>query len=526
MEVRAGSAFSGTCRKPLVFFDCGWNTVPSESCAMKWRILPLLLALGGSVFAAGDVESRPYHIIPEPVEVSTSSGVCKSPKILKQTANKALGPEGYKITIKPQGVEIQAGDRAGLFYAKNTLEQLQAQYKDGGIPCGVIEDKPRFGWRSMMMDTARHFVPVEDVKKFIDVMSFYKFNKLHFHLTDDQGWRLPVPGYPKLESVASRRKETFGNKTPHGGMYTKEQLKDLVKYAAARNIEIIPEIDVPGHNQALCTAYPEFLCFPNPKLEVRTNAGISYTLVCPGNPDVWKFYNAVFNELKDIFPSQYVHLGGDEAPEDNWMKCPKCADFREKAGIREENKKAAAQKEMVEFFTRCAKMLKSRGKTAVFWYEPMGKYPDGVVVTTWRGGHTPKTVANTTGDKVDVICAPNGKCYFDYPQLPGDWPSGQPDTGWMPVNTLENVYSLEPGHGLSAKEMERVRGVDCCLWAERLPNIERVFYQAYPRALALVETAWSPKEVKNLNRFKDKLEFHKKFMQEKWGISLERPEKK
>ena len=256
---------------------------------MKWRILPLLLALGGSVFAAGDVESRLYHIVPEPVEVSTSSGVCKSPKILKQAANKALGPEGYKITIKPQGVEIQAGDRAGLFYAKNTLEQLQAQYKDGGIPCGVIEDKPRFGWRSMMMDTARHFVPVEDVKKFIDVMSFYKFNKLHFHLTDDQGWRLPVPGYPKLESVASRRKETFGNKTPHGGMYTKEQLKDLVKYAAARNIEIIPEIDVPGHNQALCTAYPGFLCFPNPKLEVRTNAGISYTLVCPGNPDVWKF---------------------------------------------------------------------------------------------------------------------------------------------------------------------------------------------------------------------------------------------
>ena len=482
--------------------------------------------MSGGIFAADDVESRPYQIIPEPAKVNTSAGVCSSPKILKQAADKSLGPEGYKITIKPQGVEIQAGDRAGLFYAKNTLEQLQAQYKDGGIPCGVIEDKPRFGWRSMMMDTARHFVPVEDVKKFIDVMSFYKFNKLHFHLTDDQGWRLPVPGYPKLETVASKRKETFGNKTPHEGMYTKEQLKELVKYAAARNIEIIPEIDVPGHNQALCTAYPEFLCFPNPKLEVRTNAGISYTLVCPGNPDVWKFYNAVFNELKDIFPSQYVHLGGDEAPEDNWMKCPKCADFREKAGIRDENKKAAAQKEMVEFFTRCAKMLKSRGKTAVFWYEPMGKYPDGVIVTTWRGGHTPKTVANTTGDKVDVICAPNRKCFIDYPQLPGDWPSGQPDTGWMPVNKLENVYSLEPGHGLSAKEMERVRGVDCCLWAERLPNIERVFYQAYPRALALVETAWSPKEVKNLDRFKDKLEFHKKFMQEKWGISLERPEKK
>lgn len=170
--------------------------------------------MSGGIFAADDVESRPYQIIPEPAKVNTSAGVCSSPKILKQAADKSLGPEGYKITIKPQGVEIQAGDRAGLFYAKNTLEQLQAQYKDGGIPCGVIEDKPRFGWRSMMMDTARHFVPVEDVKKFIDVMSFYKFNKLHFHLTDDQGWRLPVPGYPKLETVASKRRKPLATKHP------------------------------------------------------------------------------------------------------------------------------------------------------------------------------------------------------------------------------------------------------------------------------------------------------------------------
>lgn len=482
--------------------------------------------MGGMASAADDLASRPYKIIPEPAAVTTSAGTCATPKILKQAANKSLGPEGYKLTVKPQGVEIMAGDRAGLFYAKQTLEQLKAQYGDGNIPCGVIEDKPSFGWRSIMLDSARHFVPVDDVKKFIDVMSFYKFNKLHLHLTDDQGWRLPVPGYPKLETIASKRKETFNDKTPHGGMYTKEQLKDLVKYAAQRNIEIIPEVDVPGHNQALCSAYPEFLCFPNPKLEVRTNAGISYTLVCPGTPEVWKFYDAVFNELKDIFPSKYVHLGGDEAPEDNWMKCPKCADFRAKAGIKDENKKAAAQKEMLEFFNRLTKMLKTRGKTAVFWYEPMGKYPDGVIVTTWRGGHTPKTVAKTTGDKVDVICAPNGKCYLDYPQLPGDWPSGQPDTGWMPVNTLENVYSQDPAGGLSAKELERVRGVECCLWAERLPNIDRVFYQAYPRALALAEVGWSPKEVRNLDRFKDKVEFHKKLMQEKWGLDPERPEKK
>lgn len=492
---------------------------------MKSFVSSLLVLLSGSVVASHGLAAEPCMVIPEPMSVNMSENSVGSLRVLKKSADKSLGEEGYKLTIEPKGIVVAAGGRAGLFYAMQTLDQLRHQYKNGKVPCGVIVDKPRFGWRSMMLDTARHFVPAKDVKKFIDVMSYYKFNKLHIHLTDDQGWRLPVPSYPKLKEVASKREETFGNKTPHEGMYTKEELKDLVKYAAEKNIEIIPEVDLPGHNQALCTAYPDFQCFPDPNLKVRTDAGISKTLVCPGNPEILKFYAAVFNELKDIFPSKYVHLGGDEAPEDNWKKCPKCAAFRAKEGINDSNINAAASKEMFAFFVKMSNLLKERGKLPVFWYEPAGKYPDGSIATVWRT-HNAKDVAKTSGEKVDVVYAPNAQCYFDYPAVSGAWPMGQPDTGWMPVNTIENAYSLDPGHGLSENELKRVKGVECCLWSERMPDIDRVFLQAYPRCLATVEAGWSPMEVRNVDRFKTKVDFHKKLIEEKWNISLDQPDKK
>lgn len=476
--------------------------------------------------AAPSFEERPYHVIPEPRQVTMASGACAATKVQEKKLDPSLGSEGYRLQIRPEGVAVAAGGKAGLFYALQTLDQLRSQYRGGKIPCGTIEDSPRFAWRSIMIDPARYFLPAEDVKKFIDVMAAYKFNKLHIHLTDDQGWRIPVPGYPKLESVASKRECTYNDGKPHGGMYTKAQLKDLVKYAAARHIEIIPEIDIPGHNQALCAAYPEFLCFPNKNLKVRTTAGISHTLVCAGNPAVWKFYAALFRELRDIFPSSYVHLGGDEAPLDNWAKCPKCAKLRQEMNIEEADAKKAAHQENIEVNKRLADMLAANGKKAVFWYEPsLGKYPDGSVVTTWRGGSTPQGVKSTSGAQTQVICAPNGQCYLDYPQKPGDWPIGQPETSWMPVNTIENVYRLNPGAGLDSEDVKRVLGVECCLWAERLPDLQHVFYQAYPRALAIAEAGWSPAEVRGFDRFLQKLETHKKILTGKCGTDLYFPGK-
>ncbi len=484
------------------------------------------LLAGGACLGAPSLTERPYLLIPEPQKVEMAKNTCSSLKITSKKLEPSLGEEGYRLKISPEGVAVSAGGKAGLFYAMQTLDQIRAQYRGKRIPCGTIEDKPRFAWRSIMIDSARYFLPAEDVKKFIDVMAAYKFNKLHIHLTDDQGWRIPVPGYPKLESVASKREQTFSDGKPHGGMYTKAQLKDLVKYAAEKHIEIIPEIDIPGHNQALCAAYPEFLCFPNKNLKVRTTAGISHTLVCPGNPDVWKFYTALFRELKDIFPSSYVHLGGDEAPVDNWAKCPKCAALRKEMKIEEGDAMKAAHRQNVEVFFRLAQMLAKNGKKPIFWYESsIGKYPDGSIATTWRGDG-PKDVERTSGDQTDVVCAPNGKCYFDYPQLPGDWPMGQPDTSWMPVNTLENVYSLDPGAGLDETQLKRVRGVECCHWSERIPDLDRLFYQAYPRSLAMAEVGWSPMDARGLDRFLKKVEFHKKYMKDKWGVDCERPGKK
>lgn len=513
-----GAGCSGLSRDGVPGYSDDAMNFPSLFSTAVLALMPLAAA-------APSLQERPYLLIPEPQRVAVESGSCSAAKILGKKLEPSLGDEGYRLKLTPGGVSIAAGGRAGLFYAQQTLDQLRAQYRGKKIPCGTIEDKPRFGWRSIMIDSARHFIPVEDVKKFIDVMAAYKFNKLHMHLTDDQGWRIPVPGYPKLESIASKRSETFGDGKPHGGMYTKAQLKELVKYAAARQIEIIPEIDIPGHNQALCAAYPEFLCFPDKNLKVRTTAGISHTLICPGNPDVWKFYAALFRELKDIFPSSYVHLGGDEAPVDNWAKCPKCAKLRREMKIEESDAMKAAHKQNVEVFLRLGEMLANIGKKPVFWYEAsLGKYPDGSMATVWRG-EGPRRVWTTSGEQTDVICAPHTKCYFDYPQLPGDWPSGQPDTGWMPVNTLENAYSLDPGAGLGEEELKRVRGVECCHWSERIPNLERLFYQAYPRALAIAEAGWSPMEARDLGRFLKKVEFHKKYLKDKWGIDAERPGK-
>ena len=294
------------------------------------------------------VAADKYSIIPEPERTELKTQITKTLKLLSDKAEASLGKDAYRLSVTPQGAHLASGGREGRLYGQATLRQLQDQLaaQPEGIPCGVIKDKPRYPWRGLMVDPARHFIPLADLKKFADLMAYYKFNKLQLHLTDDQGWRLPVPGYPRLKSVASKRAESFGNGIPHEGMYTREELKELVAYCAERGIEVIPEIDMPGHNQALAAAYPEFFCFPDHNTKVSTTGGVGLYLVCPQKPEVWKFYAAVFKELKDIFPSKIVHLGGDEAPTELWEKCPLCRQARAKSGMRDE------QEQMRDFFAR------------------------------------------------------------------------------------------------------------------------------------------------------------------------------
>ena len=455
-----------------------------------------------------------YSIIPEPAKTELKQSSTKILKLLSDKATSSLGKDAYQLTVTPQGVHLSSGGREGRMYGLVTLQQLQDQLaaNSDGIPCGVIRDRPLYPWRGLMVDPARHFLPADDLKKFVDLMAYYKFNKLHLHLTDNQGWRLPVPGYPKLKSISSRRAESFGDGIPHEGMYTKQELKDLVAYCAARGIEVIPEIDIPGHNEALAAAYPEFFCFPKPDLKVRTIAGNSKELVCPQKPEVWKFYAAVFKELKDIFPSKTVHLGGDEAPTELWKKCPLCREARARAGMKDE------QEQMREFFAKMTSLLSKNGQTPQFWYEGnAGIYHPGETVYAWRQDQARQAIDRTKKAGLNLIMASNEYCYLDFPQI-----QGQNNWGWMKTTTLQKCYELDPAFGKPAPETGHIRGVHAPAWAEHLPDLNHVLYRVYPRAMALAEAGWSPMNVRSWDDFRRRVEDHRTFVLKRFNYDLER----
>ena len=464
------------------------------------------------------VAADKYSIIPEPERTELKPQTTKTLKLLSDKAEASLGKDAYRLAVTPGGVHLASGGREGRLYGQATLRQLQDQLaaQPEGIPCGVIKDKPRYPWRGLMVDPARHFIPLADLKKFADLMAYYKFNKLHLHLTDNQGWRLPVPGYPRLKSVASKRAESFGNRTPHEGMYTREELKELVAYCAERGIEVIPEIDLPGHNQALAAAYPEFFCFPDPGTKVRTTGGVSLHLVCPHKPEIWKFYSAVFDALKDIFPSKIVHLGGDEAPlEKTWEKCPLSVKYRQKKGMKD------VHEELKEFEGKMASMLAARGKRPQLWYEKpwaeAGIYRKGDTVFTWRMGLTPSTITETKKQGLPLIIAAGEHCYLDYPQIPG-----QDNRGWMPTTTLEQSYKLDPAYGRPEKETDHIIGVQATMWAEQLPTLNHLLYRTYPRAMAIAEAGWTPMNVRSWDNFRRKVADHRAFVLKRFNYDLER----
>ena len=459
-----------------------------------------------------------YSIIPEPERTELKPQTTRTLKLLSDKAEASLGKDAYRLSVTPQGAHLASGGREGRLYGQATLRQLQDQLaaQPEGIPCGVIKDKPRYPWRGLMVDPARHFIPLADLKKFADLMAYYKFNKLQLHLTDDQGWRLPVPGYPRLKSVASKRAESFGNGIPHEGMYTREELKELVAYCAERGIEVIPEIDMPGHNQALAAAYPEFFCFPDHNTKVSTTGGVGLYLVCPQKPEVWKFYAAVFDVLKDIFPSKIVHLGGDEAPlEKTWQKCPLSVKYRQKKGMKD------VHEELKEFEGKMASMLAARGRRPQLWYEKpwaeAGIYRKGDTVFTWRMGLTPSTITETKKQGLPLIIAAGEHCYLDYPQIPG-----QDNRGWMPTTTLERSYKLDPAYGRPEKATDHIIGVQATMWAEHLPTLNHLLYRTYPRAMAIAEAGWSPMDVRSWDNFRRKVADHRAFVLKRFNYDLER----
>jgi len=421
-----------------------------------------------------------------------------------------LESENYVVFLRPEGVKIRAGDASGFFYGLVSLLQcvpFESPVAPGQwlIPEMTLRDAPRFGWRGLMLDSARHFQPLAWVKRFIDVMALFKFNVLHWHLTDDQGWRIESDKYPALTSTSAwRRQSRVGHELrggpddfdgrPHGGFYSKAELREVVAYAAARGISVVPEIEMPGHATAVLAAFPELSCAGG-AFEVTPQWGIFDDVFCAGNDEVLGFLEDVLEEVLEIFPSKFIHVGGDECHKARWKACPKCQNR-----IRSENLKD--EDELQSWFVRhFDRFLGERGRRLLGWDEILeGGLAQNVAVMSWRGEDGGIAAARAGHD---VIMAPHEQTYFDYYQAADRETEPLSIGGHLP---LEKVFAYEPiPAGLSEDEARHVLGGQGQLWTEYLPRTENIEYMAFPRACALSEVLWSAANSRDFEEFSARL---------------------
>lgn len=428
-------------------------------------------------------------------DVPVSSSAKSSIRLLIDPAIE--GPEHYMINVDAKSMTISGSTPAAVYYGVMTTDQLLlgdvCSTNSKQIAAVRLDDAPRFGYRALMIDPARHFIPVEDVKFYIDQMTRYKYNVLQIHLTDDQGWRIEIKKHPRL---------TTGKE-----YYTQEQLADLIRYAAQRHIEIVPELDIPGHTVAVLAAYPELGCTHTDTIEKNVGKTVDLML-CAANEKVYTVYKDIIDEVSALFPSCYIHLGGDEAViEKNWTKCTRC-----QAMMKAGNYTKASQL-MIPFFGRMLDFVRKDGKEPILWCELdnvrlpandyLFPYPQDVTLVSWRLGLTPACLDLTAKHGNKIILAPGEYAYLDYPQLKGDLPEFN---NWgMPVTTLKKCYEFDPGYGRKAAEQSHIQGVMGTLWAEAMKDINRVTYMTYPRGLALAEAGWTQMEHRNWESFKERM---------------------
>ncbi len=454
--------------------------------------------------------------------------VSRSPEVtpairfmLYTTPDTRLGTEGYRMVVTTKGIVIGANAPAGLFYAMQTFWQLMPREVESAVkvekvawqvPAVVVTDYPRFAWRGMMFDVSRHFFTKQEVKRFIDNMVKYKFNLLHLHLTDDQGWRLQIKSLPKLTEVGAWRAERtgrwgeFSKPTPdepktYGGFYTQEDIKEIIRYAADRFVTILPEIDIPGHSMAAVASYPDLSCTPG---TYQVNAGDRFMIwkgkdfygttdntLCPANERVYTFLDSVFTEVAKLFPFEYIHVGGDECYKGFWEKSEACQQLMRKEGLKN------VEELQSYFIRRVEKIVQSKGKKLMGWDEILqgGLAPDAAVMS-WQGT---KGGIEAAGMKHYVVMSPNDYAYVDLYQ--GD-PVAEPPTYSMV--RLSKAYAFDPlPPGVDAKY---ILGGQCNLWSERLYTMRHAEYMLWPRAFATAESLWSPAGSKNWKRFVQSVE--------------------
>lgn len=414
--------------------------------------------------------------------------------------------EAYTLAVDSKGVNIKGKTSRGVFWGLMTLDQilLGSGNKEcvDAIPQLTVKDTPRTHVRELMVDPARTFIPLDELKAFIPEMARYKLNALHLHLVDDQAWRIEIKKYPQLTAQASSRWGQDDLLMPYKGYYTQQQMRDLVKFAAQYHVEIVPEIEMPGHEVAAISVFPELTCHQR-QVPIRTTCGVSNELLCPGNDFTYEFLGNVFKEIAYIFPSKYIHLGGDEAGNpalDCWTDCPKCQALKKKLGItttdRSENWKLQGY-----MFDRVIELLRDTyHKTPMFWYETdFKKIQPGCVTFAWRNGLTDKALQAAVENNARIMLCPGEHCYFDYPMAKGD----MPEVNWgMPVTSLKATYALDPAWGHDKKfEENNLFGVAGTLWSECITSPERIYYQAYPRSIALAEAGWSQQQNRSWESF-------------------------
>ena len=430
--------------------------------------------------------------------------------VLTSSGTDGLPAEGYRLTITPEQITI-AGKGAGLFYGIQTLIQLipAEGMASLNLPCVQIEDYPRFGYRGMMLDVCRHFFSVEFVKKYIDLMAAYKFNTFHWHLTDDQGWRIEIKKYPRLTTIGSQRAQTvIGNyhdrtpqqydNTPYGGFYTQDQIRDVVKYAADRYITIIPEIEMPGHSEAALSAYPELSCDPSRTYKVSETWGVFYDVYCPSEK-TFTFLQDVLTEVMDLFPSKYIHIGGDEVPKNVWKESPFCQKLIKKLKLKDEEGLQSY------FIQRMEKFVNSKGRSIIGWDEILeGGLSPNATVMSWRGEAGGIAAAQQNHD---VIMTPgSGGLYLDAAQGKlSDEPVGI--GGYSP---LQKTYSYNPTPpSLTPDQQKHILGAQANLWTEYIATEAKADYMLLPRLLAVSELNWTPLANKNFNDFANiRLPYH------------------
>lgn len=410
--------------------------------------------------------------------------------------------EAYKLTVNADRIEINGASDAGTFYGIQTLRKSIPQSGDNNVlfPAATIIDEPRFSYRGAHFDVSRHFFPVDSVKSFIDMLALHNINTFHWHLTDDQGWRIEIKSRPLLTKLGSKRDGTvIGHNSgvydsiPYGGFYTQEEARDIVKYAADRHITVIPEIDLPGHMLGALKAYPELGCTGGP-YEVWQIWGVSEDVLCAGNDSTYKFIDDVLGEIADIFPSEYIHVGGDECPKVRWAECPKCQAKIKELGFKNDAHGTKEEKLQSYVIHHASDFLTSRGRKMIGWDETLeGGLAPGAIIMSWRGEAGGIEAARRGHD---VIMTPNTYLYFDYYQTLDR--EKEPDAigGYLPV---ERVYSYEPlPADLTPEEAKHIIGVQANLWTEYIPTFAQAQYMELPRMAALAEIQWSnaPKDYK------------------------------